>query len=62
MNIFRHCNDQGWFGWCDSLIRVFDEETGDAAAIDPVWPEEVLQAAQLSGAVVKMVLTTHHHW
>jgi hydroxyacylglutathione hydrolase len=41
---------------------VFDEETGDAAAIDPVWPDQVLQAAQLNGATVKMVLTTHHHW
>jgi hydroxyacylglutathione hydrolase len=41
---------------------VFDEETGDAAAIDPVWPDQVLQAAQLNGAKIKMVLTTHHHW
>jgi hydroxyacylglutathione hydrolase len=41
---------------------VIDEETGDCAAVDPVWPEEVLQAAQLQGATVNMVLTTHHHW
>jgi len=43
-------------------FRVFDEETGDAVAIDPVWPDEVLQAAELNGVKVKMVLTTHHHW
>lgn len=54
-------NDFGWFEMCNTC-RVFDEETGDAAAIDPVWPDQVLQAAQLNGAKVKMVLTTHHHW
>ncbi|CAK9223620.1 unnamed protein product [Sphagnum troendelagicum] len=45
-----------------SRIRIIDAETGDAAAVDPVWPEQVLQAAQLEGANVKAVLTTHHHW
>lgn len=44
------------------VCRVFDEETGDAAAIDPVWPDQVLQAAQSNGAKIKLVLTTHHHW
>jgi hypothetical protein len=46
----------------DAATRIIDEETGDAAAVDPVWPEQVLQAAQLEGANVKAVLTTHHHW
>ncbi len=46
----------------DAATRIIDEETGDAAAVDPVWPEQVLQAAQLEGANVKTVLTTHHHW
>jgi hypothetical protein len=46
----------------DAATRIIDAETGDAAAVDPVWPEQVLQAAQLEGANVKAVLTTHHHW
>lgn len=54
-------DDHGGFGFCNGC-RVFDEETGDAAVVDPVWPDQVLQAAQINGAKVKMVLTTHHHW
>ncbi len=44
----------------DAATRIIDQETGDAVAVDPVWPEQVLQAAQLEGANVKAVLTTHH--
>jgi hypothetical protein len=46
----------------DAGTRIIDEETGDATAVHAVWPEQVLQAAQLEGANVKAVLTTHHHW
>ncbi|CAM6072059.1 unnamed protein product [Sphagnum tenellum] len=52
----------GFDGKLSHLTQIIDEETGDAAAVDPVWPEQVLQAAQLEGANVKAVLTTHHHW
>jgi hypothetical protein len=54
-------NFSGLLFW-DASTRIIDEETGDAPAVDPVWPEQVLQAAQLEGANVKAVLTTHHHW
>lgn len=41
---------------------IVDESSGEAAAVDPVEPEKVLQAAQESRANIKLVLTTHHHW
>ncbi|KAL9265020.1 Hydroxyacylglutathione hydrolase cytoplasmic-like protein [Drosera capensis] len=41
---------------------VIDERTREAAAVDPVEPEKVVKVAEENGAVVKMVLTTHHHW
>ncbi|KAI9142623.1 beta-lactamase-like protein [Paraphysoderma sedebokerense] len=39
-----------------------DEKSGHAAAVDPVQPEKVLQAASKNGVDVKMTLITHHHW
>ena len=46
-----------------SLIdRIVDEPTKEAAVVDPVEPEKVLEVAKQNGASVKMVLTTHHHW
>ncbi len=54
-------NFPGLLFW-DAATRIIDEETGDAVAVEPVWLEQVFQAAQLEGANVKGVLTTHHHW
>ncbi|CAO2816078.1 unnamed protein product [Amaranthus hypochondriacus] len=41
---------------------IIDEQTKEAAVVDPVEPEKVLEVAKLNGADVKLVLTTHHHW
>ncbi|RWR80528.1 hypothetical protein CKAN_00917100 [Cinnamomum micranthum f. kanehirae] len=41
---------------------IIDEETREAAAVDPVEPENILSVAKDNGADLKMVLTTHHHW
>uniref|UniRef100_A0A803P0V0 hydroxyacylglutathione hydrolase n=1 Tax=Cannabis sativa TaxID=3483 RepID=A0A803P0V0_CANSA len=41
---------------------IIDESTKEAAAVDPVEPEKVLNVAQQHGVVLKLVLTTHHHW
>lgn len=41
---------------------IVDEPTKEAAVVDPVEPEKVLEVAKQNGADVKMVLTTHHHW
>lgn len=42
--------------------RILDEGSREAAVVDPVEPEKVLQVAREAGADVKLVLTTHHHW
>ncbi|KAK8514380.1 hypothetical protein V6N13_063271 [Hibiscus sabdariffa] len=41
---------------------VIDESTKEAAAVDPVEAEKVVEAANHHGVVLKLVLTTHHHW
>ncbi|XP_072959464.1 hydroxyacylglutathione hydrolase cytoplasmic [Typha angustifolia] len=41
---------------------IVDESTGEAAAVDPVEPDKIVQAAAEIGAYLKLVLTTHHHW
>ncbi|XP_022764888.1 hydroxyacylglutathione hydrolase cytoplasmic isoform X2 [Durio zibethinus] len=41
---------------------IMDESTKEAAAVDPVEAEKVVEAANQLGAVLKLVLTTHHHW
>ncbi|KAL4310943.1 hypothetical protein GQ457_01G039090 [Hibiscus cannabinus] len=41
---------------------VIDESTKEAAAVDPVEAEKVVEAANQHGVVLKLVLTTHHHW
>ena len=42
--------------------RIVDESTKEAAAVDPVEPEKVLEVASSHGLTLKFVLTTHHHW
>ena len=39
-----------------------DKATRQAAAVDPVEPKKVLQAAQEHKLDIKFVLTTHSHW
>ncbi|XP_027331991.1 hydroxyacylglutathione hydrolase cytoplasmic-like isoform X2 [Abrus precatorius] len=39
-----------------------DETTKEAAAVDPVEPEKVLEVANSHRLTLKLVLTTHHHW
>ncbi|KAM7275618.1 hypothetical protein ACFE04_017484 [Oxalis oulophora] len=41
---------------------IIDESTKEAAVVDPVEPEKVLEVAKQHGANLKLVLTTHHHW
>ncbi|XVF24289.1 hypothetical protein REPUB_Repub13aG0114700 [Reevesia pubescens] len=41
---------------------IIDESTKEAAVVDPVEAEKVVEAANQQGAVLKLVLTTHHHW
>ncbi|XP_021762312.1 hydroxyacylglutathione hydrolase cytoplasmic-like [Chenopodium quinoa] len=41
---------------------IIDEQTKEAAVVDPVEPEKVLEIAKNNDANVKFVLTTHHHW
>ncbi|MCI20098.1 hydroxyacylglutathione hydrolase, partial [Trifolium medium] len=40
---------------------IVDETTKEAAAVDPVEPEKVLEASNSLGLTLKFVLTTHHH-
>jgi hydroxyacylglutathione hydrolase len=37
-------------------------KTKDAAIVDPVNPEVVLEAVKTENVNLKSVLTTHHHW
>jgi hydroxyacylglutathione hydrolase len=39
-----------------------DEATKEAAIVDPVAPETVIDAVKKHGVKLTTVLTTHHHW
>lgn len=41
---------------------LIDTATMTAAAVDPVEPDKVLQAAKDTGVTVTTILTTHSHW
>uniref|UniRef100_A0A3N7FAV2 hydroxyacylglutathione hydrolase n=1 Tax=Populus trichocarpa TaxID=3694 RepID=A0A3N7FAV2_POPTR len=41
---------------------IIDESTKEAAVVDPVEPEKLVNAANEHGLHLKLVLTTHHHW
>ncbi|XP_022986362.1 hydroxyacylglutathione hydrolase cytoplasmic [Cucurbita pepo subsp. pepo] len=41
---------------------IIDESTKEAAVVDPVEPEKILNVANEHGVHLKLVLTTHHHW
>ncbi|KAK3230486.1 hypothetical protein Dsin_002367 [Dipteronia sinensis] len=41
---------------------IIDESSKEAAIVDPVEPEKVLEAAKQHGVDLKIILTTHDHW
>lgn len=41
---------------------IIDENSKEAAVVDPVEPEKLLQVARQYDVHLKLVLTTHHHW
>lgn len=43
-------------------FQITDENTKQAAIVDPVEPETVLKAVEAEGVNLTKVLTTHHHW
>ncbi|KAJ8923150.1 hypothetical protein NQ315_001704 [Exocentrus adspersus] len=44
------------------MYLISDENTKQAAVVDPVEPETVLKAVRDEGVNLTKVLTTHHHW
>ncbi|XP_074742081.1 hydroxyacylglutathione hydrolase, mitochondrial isoform X1 [Strix uralensis] len=44
------------------MYLLIDEETKEAAIVDPVQPQKVLDAVKKHGVKLTTVLTTHHHW
>ncbi|CRL04077.1 CLUMA_CG017190, isoform A [Clunio marinus] len=44
------------------MYLIICNKTKEAAIVDPVNPESVLEAVQNENVKLKSVLTTHHHW
>uniref|UniRef100_A0A2K5QAG0 Hydroxyacylglutathione hydrolase, mitochondrial n=1 Tax=Cebus imitator TaxID=2715852 RepID=A0A2K5QAG0_CEBIM len=44
------------------MYLVMDDETKEAAIVDPVQPQKVVEEAKKHGVKLTTVLTTHHHW
>ncbi|XP_042202199.1 hydroxyacylglutathione hydrolase, mitochondrial [Callorhinchus milii] len=44
------------------MYLVIDSETKEAAIVDPVEPQKVVDAAKKHGVTLTTILTTHHHW
>ncbi|XP_053326628.1 hydroxyacylglutathione hydrolase, mitochondrial isoform X2 [Spea bombifrons] len=44
------------------MYLLIDEETKEAAIVDPVQPQKVVDAVKKHGVKLTTVLTTHHHW
>lgn len=44
------------------MYLIICNATKEAAIVDPVNPETVLEAVKNENVVLKSVLTTHHHW
>ncbi|KAG5889303.1 hypothetical protein JTB14_031950 [Gonioctena quinquepunctata] len=44
------------------MYLITDENTKQAAVVDPVEPDTVLDAVKAEGVNLTKVLTTHHHW
>jgi len=44
------------------MYLLVDENTKEAAIVDPVEPDTVIKAVAEEGVTLTTVLTTHHHW
>ena len=44
------------------MYLLVDNNTNQAAIVDPVEPDTVLAAVEEEGVELTTVLTTHHHW
>nr|XP_014348240.1 PREDICTED: hydroxyacylglutathione hydrolase, mitochondrial isoform X2 [Latimeria chalumnae]XP_014348241.1 PREDICTED: hydroxyacylglutathione hydrolase, mitochondrial isoform X2 [Latimeria chalumnae] len=44
------------------MYLLIDEESKEAAIVDPVEPQKVVDAVKKHGVKLTTVLTTHHHW
>ena len=44
------------------MYLLIDEETEQAAAVDPVEPDKIIAAAEKEGVRLTAVFNTHHHW
>ncbi|XP_061455178.1 hydroxyacylglutathione hydrolase, mitochondrial isoform X1 [Rhineura floridana] len=44
------------------MYLLIDEDTKEAAIVDPVQPQKVAEAVRKHGVKLTTVLTTHHHW
>ncbi|XP_075686698.1 hydroxyacylglutathione hydrolase, mitochondrial isoform X2 [Rhinoderma darwinii] len=44
------------------MYLLIDEETKEAAIVDPVQPQKVVEAVKKHGVNLTSVLITHHHW
>ncbi len=42
--------------------QIVDEHTKEAAIVDPVAPETVVEAVSKEQVKLTTILTTHHHW
>ncbi|XP_001602195.1 hydroxyacylglutathione hydrolase, mitochondrial isoform X1 [Nasonia vitripennis] len=44
------------------MYLIIDEDTQEAAIVDPVSPDQVLAAVKENNCKLTKILTTHHHW
>ncbi|CAG2162774.1 unnamed protein product [Oppiella nova] len=44
------------------MYLLIDEKSREAAVVDPVEPNKVLNAVKEANVVLTTILTTHHHW
>ncbi|XP_037670224.1 hydroxyacylglutathione hydrolase, mitochondrial isoform X3 [Choloepus didactylus] len=44
------------------MYLITDESTREAAVVDPVQPQKVVETVKKHGVRLTTVLTTHHHW
>ncbi|XP_016063553.1 PREDICTED: hydroxyacylglutathione hydrolase, mitochondrial isoform X1 [Miniopterus natalensis] len=44
------------------MYLIIDDDTKEAAIVDPVQPQKVVEMAKKHGVKLTTLLTTHHHW
>lgn len=44
------------------MYMIIDEESKEAAIVDPVEPEKCINAVKEENVKLTHILTTHHHW